>query len=176
MPAAFFLDAAIAFFKRYRAMLIILPLVIALGVQSWRLSGVKDRLTTARATIAQLEQASKSARAAQIAANQAAEARHSAIAKDIDHAHQIALAEAHSAAERFIAANRVRPNDQGSPGRSTPPAVYHGAPVGTGSDTASELVAITAADVRACTAQTLQADAGREWAERLIAEGLATAD
>ena len=69
MPAAIFLDTAIAFLKRYRALLVILPLCLALAWQTYQVSRWKGREAKAQATIAQMQLASEQARAAQLALN-----------------------------------------------------------------------------------------------------------
>ncbi len=69
MPAAIFLDTAIAFLKRYKALIVILPLCLALAWQTYQVSRWKGKEAKAQATIAQMQLASEQARAKQIALN-----------------------------------------------------------------------------------------------------------
>ena len=162
MPIALFLDAAVSLFKRYRWLIPYAAVALIIGVQTWRLSHVKHDLTRARATIAQMEQASKQARDAQIAANLATEARYRAQAEKTDHDHQTELASAYDAANRFIAANRVRPDHSRSTGPAIAPAEDHGA--GVSAPVPEGTVLVSPADVQACTSATSYAISAHEWA------------
>lgn len=165
MPVAIFLDAAVALFKRYRWLLAILPLAIGLGLQTWRVNHVKHDLTVARATIAKMEQASQSARQAQLAANLATEARYRAQAEKADHDSQVALADAHAAAARYIAANRVRTNGTDRTSGASSAAQGDFAQGGHGPGSAS--VMVSEADILICTDNTARLDAVKAWGDAL---------
>jgi hypothetical protein len=70
MPIALALDAAVALFKRYRIMITVVPLALALAWQTYQVSRWKGKEAKAQATIAQMQLASEQARAAQLALNQ----------------------------------------------------------------------------------------------------------
>lgn len=173
MPIAILLDTAVAILKRYRWLAIVMPLVLALGVSHCSDRRHIRQRDEARATVAQMELASKQARDAQIAANLATEARYRAQAEKADHAYQIALQDAQRASERYIAANRVRPNGSRSASGAAAPAEGDVAVSGDRSGIPPNMVAVTADDVRICTANTLRLEAVRDWGLGLKAEGLA---
>jgi hypothetical protein len=113
------------------------------------------------------------AKAAQIAANLAAEARYRSKADESDQTYRKALEGANSRAERFIAANSVRrpvacgtgpapaPAEGGSPGV---PEVTSPGPV----------VAVEPVDIRTCTADYEYALAAHKWALSLDGDATGT--
>lgn len=164
------LDAAIALFKRYRWLIIAAPLCLALAVQTWRLSGVKRSLTDARATIVQMETASKAARQAQIALNQATEAAYKAEAERTDHAHTLALNDALRRSAAYADRNRLHAHCSGSSG---PGAAAAGSASEGGHGTSSDALVVTRSDFDTLNANTVRLKAINEWGQRLIEQGLA---
>lgn len=93
----------------------------------------------------------------------AAEARYKAKAEEADHVHQVELASARAAAERYIAAHRVRlPASQGPAGEAS--AAAGGGGAGVREDLPAAGVVVSEDDVRACTATTAYALDLRAWA------------
>ena len=141
------------------------------GFRMWPLSidGWKARALTAEQTIRDIEKAQADALARAELAKAKAEADYRNLAERIDDETEQARESAMDAAERFIAANRVRCEATGrAAGGPAPAAEDRGARDGDAAGGAPELdegfVAVEAADVRICTANTLQAEAAREWA------------
>ena len=101
-----------------------------------------------------------------IAALRAQEARHTVKAKEADHDHEIQLASASVVAERFIAVGGVRraKGVVGKIGGTVASAESGGSQSSDGLGAASQLVAVTADDVRICTANTVRLESVRAWA------------
>lgn len=108
MPVALFLDTAVALFKRYRWLIAVVPLALALAWQSWQAHRWHKAADKARAAIVALQAASDANKAAAIAQVKAVEAKSAQIAKEADHAHETTLADARAATARYAAAHRVR--------------------------------------------------------------------
>lgn len=170
---AFFvgLDTAIALFKRWRWLVLAAPLALALGVQSWRLSGVKQDLTTARATIAQMQLASEQARAAQVALNEQTKAKYEAAAKEADHEHAMQLDKALAAGERYATSHRVRWNESVASG-TDPRAKGEGAGLPESPAAEAFMVAVSKSDFDKCSALYPYAAGAYEWGQRLIKDGV----
>jgi hypothetical protein len=144
-------------------------------ITGWRPLAIERGETIASFAAAQ-DQALKDA----LAAKAKAEADYRTLAERIDDEDEQARAGAMDDAERYIAGNRVQrcPADRGAAGGAStdhgtsggdaagPPAIVDAAGAGIGAD----LVAVTADDVRICTANTLQAEAARSWALDLVRE------
>jgi hypothetical protein len=154
-----------------------LVLLIALGVQSIRAEHYHDKAESCEAgrkadrdayVAAQVE-----AKAAQDRLNASISARYKAAAEETDREHTKALQDAHSAAERFIAGNRLRQSAQGAAGRSGPTAQGAGSSVPDEPAADAELVAVSAGDVRVCTMDHEYAASAYQWAQRLIRGGVA---
>lgn len=173
------LDTAIALFRRFKSLFLIVPLGIALAVQTARIEGflwfdgLKDKLAKAEATIAQMELASEQARKDQIAANLATEARYRAKAEKTDVEYRETLQGALRAADRYAAANRVPAHCARSPGTALAPAEGDDPPRDNGPGETAELVAITREDFDALTENTIRLQAAHDWATGLVEEGLA---
>lgn len=138
MPVALFLDAAVTLFKRYRWLVAVVPLALALAVQSWRLSGVKHDLTTARTQIAQMQLASGQARRNQQALNATNQELSQRIATDATVRHAQLAAASDAAIADYVRSHRVRSDSSciaSGPGVA-PMRDNPGSPVdpGTGSD------------------------------------------
>jgi hypothetical protein len=103
----------------------------------------------------------------QKALNDAKEQTYTDIAERIDDAQDNAQGAALSAADAFIAANRVRPEaDRCPPGQAGGPAQGEGAGV-SATVPASPVVAVSDADVRACSAVAAYAVGAHNWAVEL---------
>jgi hypothetical protein len=171
MPAAIFLDTAIAFLKRYRALLVILPLCLALAWQTYQVSRWKGREAKAQATIAQMQLASEQARAAQIALNQATEAKYRTLAEIADHAHEKELADARSRAAAYAGRNGLRSYCQGSAGQAGSPAEGPVAPGDNGPG--ADAVVLNRNDFDQLVENTLRLKAAHDWGLAMVREGLA---
>jgi len=152
-------------------------LIAALCLAGWQYRGKQHALAdlaAERLAHAETIKAGQQAYAAQVALNKAAEAKSAAIAKESDDAHEKQLALANDRTERWIDANRVRPEKGGSrpvtPGSSAQDQV---AERGDGQGLPPDMVAVPAADVRICTANTLRLEAVRDWGIALKDAGLA---
>lgn len=111
--------------------------------------------------------AQKEAAAKALAAKAAAERRYLSLAEKADDDLEQARADAMDAAERYIAAHRVRPESAGgSPGgpAAAPESGVAGIPAGMPPD---GFVAVSDADVRACSAATAYAVMAHNWAKGL---------
>ena len=183
---------AIARATGFRPWVVIAALVLAAvglagaAIQTVRLDGFRlgpfaiegalakaRRLEAERGTIGAMQEL---AAALAMSAREAAERRYRNLAEEIDREDAVRMPDALAAAERHIAANRLRPaaaDCPRSPARAEPGGDRAGrgeAPAqppqldAPGSGTAgSERVAVTAEDVRICTANTLQAELARDW-------------
>ena len=179
MPIALFLDTAMAFLKRWRGLLPYIPLITLIaflwiklyGFLWW--DGAIEQRDKARAETAQVIAASKQAQAQQIALNEATKAKYEAAAEKADHEHSIELADAMSRADRFIRAGGVRKAGGSGASVANAPAEGETAGSGNGAGPGAELVAVTAEDVRICTANTVRLQAVREWGLSLQAAGVA---
>lgn len=114
---------------------------------------------------ASVEAAQEQARAAQIAVNQAEQARLDAVTKEADHAHEVTRVVVRDATDRFIA-DRVQDRQ----------CVASGADSAADSDGAGvpeslpATVVVDTADVRACADLYAYSIAAREWALGLAGE------
>ena len=170
---AFFvgLDTAIALFKRWRWLILALPLALALGVQSCRLKGAEGKLDKARATIAQMQLASEQARAAQLALNEQTKAKYEAAAKEADHEHAMQLDKALAAGERYALSHRVRWNESVASG-ADPRAKGEGAGLPERARAEAFMVAVSKSDFDKCSALYPYAAGAYEWGQRLIKDGV----
>ncbi len=126
----------------------------------------------ARATIVQMEAASKANLATQIAQKQAWEAKSDQLAKEADSAHQEAQNNARALASDYADAHRVRPEaSRIGPARPAGQGNDPGIPVEV--PETNELVAITREDLQACTDLGTYAIAAHNNAVDKIEEGLA---
>lgn len=178
MPIAMFLDAAVSLLKRYGKFLPFIPLIgliaflwVKLYGFLW-IDGALEKLAKRDAQIAAMVKASDKARKAQIALNDATKAKYETSAKDADNAHAKELALANDRTDRFIRANRVRPDSGSRPGQAADPAEGQAAGSGQSASGEAELVAVTSDDVRICTRNTIRLEAVNRWGLDLIAAGV----
>lgn len=103
--------------------------------------------------------------AAQKAVNQAKEAEYQEKAREADQKHRAELSQAMAAAERHIAAHRVRQGGcGGATGNAGATAQGDGSAGADRSGADAELVAVTADDVRICTVNTQRLIDAHNWA------------
>ena len=116
--------------------------------------------------LASVEAGQERARAAQIAVNQAAEQRYQELAERTDREYRASQVEAMSAADRYIERNRVRPpsGSVASPASAAPQGDGAGVPENL---PAHPFVAVSDADVRACTVAATYAVEAHNWAAAL---------
>ena len=172
MMAAFvWLDSAIALFKRYKALIAIVPLVLALAWQTYQVSRWKGREADARATIAKLEAASAKARADQIAMNNANQELNRRIADNAALRHAQIADAANRAVSDYARRNRVQDYcSRSGSGVAAVPA-DPGAPGGT--DANADLVAVTREDFEAVAQAAVRGSEARGFLIDLVNEGLA---
>ena len=150
-------------------------IIALLALSAWQYRGKRAAFTerdAARAQTAQVITAGEQAQANQIALNKAAEAKSAAIAKETDDEHEKQLAIANDRTDSFIRANRVRPHGGSGASKTGASAESPVAQGGDGQGLPPELVAVPAADVRICTANTLRLEAVRDWGIALREAGL----
>lgn len=170
MPAAIFLDTAIAFLKRYKALLVILPLCLALAWQTYQVSRWKGKEAKAQATIAQMQLASEQARAAQLALNQTNQELSQRIATDAQARHAEVAAATNRAVSDYASRHRVQDYcRRGGPGVAAVPS-GPGAPDSPQSD---EVLAIPRQDFDALAQDALRGAETRVWLIDQINAGLA---
>jgi hypothetical protein len=140
--------------------------VFGLIVASWHYrSAYHAERALRRADRAAYTQAQAEATRIAYDALRAAETRSQIKAKEADHEHALALADARSATDRYIAAHRVR--GQAVAGVASPAiasAESGGAQNSDRSSSAPDMVAVTAGDIQVCTINTTRLEAAREWA------------
>lgn len=171
MPAALFLDAAVAFLKRYKAFALALPLLIALALSHWSDKRHTRQRDEARAeNVALIEKGERNAAEA-IAQHKAWEAKSAQIAKDTENEHVKALADARDAVARYAATHRVRSSQSGV---STAPQAGEGNSSSVPESPAAEaLVSVSEADLTTCATNYTYAQSAYEWAKGLVDQGLA---
>jgi len=148
---------------------IAVALGLALAFTAWRADVLQGRLERARDQIAAMEVAQEAARAAQQAVNDAAATRYQELAERADDDTLQAQATALDAATRYIRDNRVQPCGTSLPTETTAsaPDSDPGIPASLPADS---FVAVSPADVRACTAATTYAIEAHRWANSLNSE------
>jgi hypothetical protein len=145
------------------------------GFKLWPFSieGARPKAERLQGVIDDIDKAQDDALKAAQEAKERAERNYRDLAERIDDDAEEARAGEMDAAERFIAANRVRcPSNRGAAGGTSGPARDSSASDGQAVREAPELdgaVAVLADDVRICTVNTLQAEAARAWALELEA-------
>lgn len=130
---------------RYRLPIAVAGLLLALwwALAGWRAEKALRERDRATYALAQAQAETKA-----IAALQATEARYRDKANDADQTYQAGLADARTASDRFIAANRVRGKAARCETGGTV-ASAEGADPGVSADLPQELVLVDSADVRA---------------------------
>lgn len=139
-----------------------IPLLPDIHYEGW-----KPKAQRLQHTIDEFDKAQKEAGRLAQAALEAKEREYRNLAERIDDEHERAESAAMGAADRFIAANRVRTAcDRSTPGATVASPEGGGARVPESVPTDS-LVGVTDADVRACSAATAYAVKAHDWAVTL---------
>jgi len=170
MPAAIFLDTAIAFLKRYKALIVILPLCLALAWQTYQVSRWKGKEAKAQATIAQMQLASEQARAKQIALNTENAQLSQRIATDATLRHAEIAAATNRAVSDYASRHRVQDYcGRGGPGVAAVPS----GPGTPDSPEQDDILAIPRQDFDALAQDALRGAETRVWLIDQINAGLA---
>lgn len=172
IPFAMGLDAAVAVLKRYKVLILVLPLLLALGVQSCRLKSAKSDLTKAQATIAQMQTASEAARQAQITLNAQNAHLSQRIAENATLAHVQNSANVAAAVSNYANRNSLRKACGSLTSQADPAAVpdHPGAP---DSPDGNEVVAVPRSNFEALSKDALRGAESRAFLIDLANEGLA---
>ncbi len=170
-------EAAVALLGLVRRYPLQAALIASLCLSGWLWRGKQEALAErdlARVQFADCQRAGIKAREAQIALNRETKAKYEAAAKEADHEHEKALALANDRTERWIANHRVRPQEDRSRASGTSaPSQGEATERGDGRSEGTDLVAVSADDVRICTANTLRLKAVNEWGRALVESGVA---
>lgn len=173
IPLGMALDTAVAFLKRYKALIAIIPLCLALAWQTYQVSRWKGKEADARATIAQMQVASEQARAKQIAINNANQELSQRIATDATLRHAEIANAANRAVADYVSRNRVQNYCRGSgPGSTAVP----GNPEASDRPYADEVLAVPRNDFEALAKDAVRGAEARAFLIDLINEGLAVQD
>jgi hypothetical protein len=143
--------------------------VFGLIVASWHYrSAYHAERALRRADRAAYTQAQVEATRIAYDALRAAETRSQIKAKEADHEHALALADARSATDRYITAHRVRGQTVAGVASGTVAISESGGAQSADRPGASpDMVAVTAGDIDICTINTTRLEAAREWAAGL---------
>lgn len=170
------LDAAIALFRRYKALIAIVPLILALGVQTARIEGFlwfdgfKERLALREAQIAKMEQASADNLAAAMAQVKETEAKARNEAELANAKLETLEADYRSRLAAYSGRMRLDKVCRGTaptPGENPAPE----SPDRPGSETG--MVAIRQDDLELLVENTARLEAAHQWANGLVDAGLA---
>lgn len=94
----------------------------------------------------------------------AAEVQYRSKANEADQSYRAGLADARAAADRYIAAHRVRSASRRAASAAVASAESDRAGSPDRADQATDMVAVTADDIQVCTDNTLRLEAARAWA------------
>lgn len=172
IPFVMGLDTAIALFKRWRWLILAVPLALALGVQTWRVRTIEQKLIVARATIAQMQLASEQARAAQVALNAANQQLAERIAENATLAHAENRAAVSRAVADYAASHGLRKACGSLPSQANPAAMPNH-PSAPDSPDGNEVVAVPRSDFEALSKDALRGAESRAFLIDLANEGLA---
>lgn len=159
LKAAF--SSAFSAFARYPWQTACVALLCLSAFLWWRWDVAADDRDTARAQTAEIIKASEEAERLAIADREAREKRSKENADATDKEHKSALADATSAASRYISLHKV---GKCSASQTTPASQDHGAEGSIGSSSEAVMVAVSEADIHICTENTTRLDAVRDWA------------
>lgn len=172
IPFAMGLDAAVALLKRYKVLILVLPLLMALGVQSCRLSRTQGKLEKAQTTIAQMETASEAARQAQITLNAQNAHLSQRIAENATLAHAQNRAAVSRSVSGYAAANGLH-KACGSLASKANPAALPNNPGAPDSTDGEQVVAVPREDFERLANDALRGAEARAFLIDLANEGLA---
>ena len=172
IPFEMALGTALRHWKLILGGLLVTGLIVALLVTRGTLAGARADLEKERAahaeTIANYKLAQEVATAKAERQRREIEDRYRRNADEAEDLHAAQLASANDAAERYIAANRVRSQGAQCPSSGTASAASDQRPrVPEAVPAAPELVTVTPDDVRSCSAAVTYADQAHSWAMTL---------
>lgn len=159
--------------KHWKALAVLLPLILALAWQTYQVSRWKGREADARATIAQMQVASEQARAKQIALNTANQQLSQRIATDATLRHAQTAIAVDRAVSAYAGAHRLQDHCGGSRSGIAP---VPGDPQAPDRPDADELLAVPRSDFEALSKDALRGAEARAFLIDLINEGLAVQD
>ena len=150
-------------------------LIVAVLAAGWQWRGKQqalDALAKCQTESAAKDAASKANAAAQLAQKRAWEAKSTALAKDADNAYTQGMADARTATDRYIAANRMRPQASRI---SAPRASGEGKDTGVPESLPADpgLVGVSESDLQACAGAVTYGIAAHNNAVDKIVAGLA---
>lgn len=164
---------AVIALKHWKALAVLIPLVLALAWQTHQVSRWKGKEGEARATIAKLEAASKEARAKQVALNTANQQLSQRIATDATLRH----AQTAVAVDRAVSAYASSRRLQDYCGRGGPSiAAVPSDPQAPDSLDGNEVLAVPRSDFEALAKDAVRGAEARAFLIDLINEGLAIQD
>ena len=178
MPAALILDAAIALFKRYKALILAAPLLLALAVQTARIEGFlwidgyKEKLAARDKTIADFVKAQEAAKAAQDAADKGVIDTQLEANRKLEEAHNENERLRAGAVARYVADNRVRQVNHCPSSGAAPAVVYRDTGQAAGNEVDPGMVAIAEPDLNSLTEAALQNAERGAFLNGLIDQGL----
>lgn len=172
IPFEIALGTALRHWKLILSGLLVMTLAVALLITRATLANEKSAHAAERAahaeTIANYKLAQEVATVKAERQQRETEDRYRRNADEAEDLHAAQLASATDAAERYIAANRVRSQSAQCPSSGSAPATTdQRASVPADVPAAPELVTITPEDVRACSAAVTYADQAHSWATTL---------
>ncbi len=172
IPFEMALGTALRHWKLILGGLLVTGLLIALLATRATLAGTKADLVAEKAahqeTIANYKLAQEVATVKAERQRREIEEQYRRNADEAEDLHAAALANAGDAAKRYIERNRLRAQGAQCPASGAAPAASSdGAVVPAPAPAAPELVAVTEADIRACSAAVTYGDAAHSWAMTL---------
>jgi hypothetical protein len=167
------LDAAVALLKRYKVLILVLPLLMALGVQSCRLKSAKADLLEKQAIISNMKLASEQARAAQIALNNENADLSERIANNAALRHMEIANATGTAVRDYINRNRLRSDCYRSASGTDQAAVLGGAETPDRTDANADMVAVSASDLEAISKAAVRGREAQAFLIEQVNEGLA---
>ena len=159
--------------KHWKALAVLVPLVLALAWQTFQVTRWKGREADARATIAKLEAASQEARAKQIALNTANQELSQRIAANATLRHAQTAAAVDRAVSAYAGAHRLQ--DHCGSSRPSIAAVPSNPQAPDGTD-ADEVLAVPRSDFESLAKDAVRGAEARAFLIDLINEGLAVQD
>lgn len=168
MPIALFLDTAVALFKRYRWLIAVVPLALALAWQSWQAHRWHKAADKARAAIVALQAASDANKAAAIAQVEAQRAKFAVEAKENERVETNLRRDLGALAADYadrMRADKVCRSAASTPGQGEAAHVDNGPGEGA--------IVLAKRDFDTLIENTVRLEAVHQWGEGLVKDGLA---
>ena len=160
------MQALLSAFKAYPLQAALIASLALCGIQTWRVRIIEQKLIVARAQIT-----AGQANVVALKADKAREdARQAANTRRIDHATNRARADALAGADRYAASHRVQRPAQVAASRDASRSMPGRAPVAERVESPapeSDMVAVSRADLDACTANSVDLGLAYEWAQSI---------